>query len=95
MPKKLIIFIQEISIGEFGLSKWYVGRGTYIKMYIRQELNADTSAYRATVTVNHFPDRNITLHNVIATIPGKLFVSSNFFLKQIQIHNNFLNIEPL
>ena len=55
-----------------GINKEY-----WFGLPLNKKLNADTSAYRATVTVNHLPDRNITLHNVIATIPGKLFVKSN------------------
>ena len=49
-----------------------VGKKYWFGLPLNTSSDAMVSNYKATVTVNHSADKNVILHNVHATIPGKL-----------------------
>ena len=60
-----------------------VGKEFWFGLPLNTSSDAVVSNYRATVSVNHDPHKNVTLRNVHATIQGKIIKRkmANYFMK--------------
>lgn len=66
------------------VGKQYWFEVTVFGLPLNTSSDAMVSNYRATVTVSHSTDKNVTLHNVQAAIPGKLIIDNGVhFLKLV------------